>query len=857
MGINSRRNPVGVFLLSFFFISYYLSLFSHAVNTITQSQPLKDGQTVISDGQHFQLGFFSPPNSSFRYVGIWYDNIEEQEPTVIWVANRESPLLDKEGVLSLGEDGKLMVLDGNNTSVWSSNASTDSKNTTARLENSGNLILSSNDDKDYWQSFNDPTDTFLPGMKVQVNAEMGENRVFTSWKSSSDPSPGNYTMGIDPQASPQIVIWEGEHRRWRSGYWNAQIFSGVPNMTGTYMYGFALSNLENGSRYFTYTPWNSSDKLMFRIRWDGYEEQLRWEEGGNKWDTIQSQPANKECELYNKCGNFGVCNEFDSTMCSCMKGFVPMDLDQWSKGNWSAGCRRSTELQCQRNTSNVTQEIDGEDGFFELKCVKLPDFADLVVMEGGSNEKCEKNCLTTCSCTAYVFVNGIGCLIWKENLLDVQKFSKGGNTLYLRLAHSELGGKSKLSILVIMIIVVAGVILLGVFICLLWRFKTKRKVLPRVSSISCCNDNIIPIYEPSKSMEFSTEHSGPADLSMEGDQANGLELPLFNFNCVAIATNNFSEENKLGEGGFGPVYKGKLPGGQEIAVKRLSRRSGQGVEEFKNEIILIAKLQHRNLVRLLGCSIQGEEKMLLYEYMPNKSLDGFLFDPTKQAQLDWRKRFTIIEGIARGLLYLHRDSRLRIIHRDLKASNILLDEDMNPKISDFGMARIFGGNQNEANTNRVVGTFGYMSPEYAMEGLFSVKSDVYSFGVLLLEIISGRRNTSFRLTEFSSLIGHAWHLWNEEKGMELIDPSIRDSCSQDEVLRCIHLAILCVQDSAAQRPTMSSVVLMLESEAATLPLPRQPTFTSVRESSIDTESYVEGQDIVSSNDLTVTMVFGR
>ncbi|KAJ9690227.1 hypothetical protein PVL29_012733 [Vitis rotundifolia] len=172
------------------------------------------------------------------------------------------------------------------------------------------------------------------------------------------------------------------------------------------------------------------------------------------------------------------------------------------------------------------------------------------------------------------------------------------------------------------------------------------------------------------------------------------------------------------------------------------------------------------------------------------------------------------------------------------------------------MARIFGGDQNEANTTRVVGTYGYMSPEYAMEGLFSVKSDVYSFGVLLLEIVSGRRNTSFRLTEHSNLISFAWQLWNEGRAMEFVDSSIRDSCSQNEVLRCIKVGMLCVQDSTIYRPTMSTVVLMLESETATLPMPRQPTFTSTR-SSIDLDLFSEGLEIVSSNNITLSAVVGR
>ncbi|TYI59211.1 hypothetical protein E1A91_D10G019000v1 [Gossypium mustelinum] len=261
----------------------------------------------------------------------------------------------------------------------------------------------------------------------------------------------------------------------------------------------------------------------------------------------------------------------------------------------------------------------------------------------------------------------------------------------------------------------------------------------------------------------------------------------YDYATIEAATDKFSDANKLGEGGFGEVYKGILSNQQEIAVKKLSRGSGQGDEEFKNEVVLVAKLQHRSLVRLLGFCLEREERILVYEYAPNKSLDYFVFDPVKQGQLDWLRRYKIIEGIARGILYLHEDSRLRIIHRDLKASNILLDGDMNPKISDFGMARIFGVDQTQGTTRRVVGTYGYMSPEYAMQGQFSVKSDAYSFEVLVLEIVSGQRNSDFYETEGAQdLISYAWKLWKDGRSLELLDPVLRDNYSRNEVIRCIH-----------------------------------------------------------------------
>ncbi|KAM0943876.1 putative protein kinase RLK-Pelle-DLSV family [Dioscorea sansibarensis] len=309
-------------------------------------------------------------------------------------------------------------------------------------------------------------------------------------------------------------------------------------------------------------------------------------------------------------------------------------------------------------------------------------------------------------------------------------------------------------------------------------------------------------------------------------ELRSTESLLFDLVTLKEATDDFSEANKLGEGGFGPVYKGVLDDGQQIAVKRLSGNSTQGLVELKNEVVLVAKLQHRNLVRLLGCCLQEQERLLVYEYLPNTSLDKFLFDPIRRNLLDWRRRYKIIEGIGRGLLYLHEDSRLKIIHRDLKASNILLDGDMNPKISDFGLAKLFNIDQTQGNTSQIAGTYGYMPPEYALRGVFSTKLDVYSYGVLVLEIVTGRKNSGFQASgDAPDLLTYVWQHWNGGTPLELKDQSLDgDDFRAEEMLRCVHIGLLCVHEDPTQRPSMTSIVLMLNSYSTSLPAPSPPTY---------------------------------
>ncbi|MCO5562703.1 hypothetical protein L7F22_016333 [Adiantum nelumboides] len=298
---------------------------------------------------------------------------------------------------------------------------------------------------------------------------------------------------------------------------------------------------------------------------------------------------------------------------------------------------------------------------------------------------------------------------------------------------------------------------------------------------------------------------------------------VFSLDELEEATGHFDPINKLGEGGFGVVYKGTLSNGELVAIKKLSIGSQQGKQEFINEVSLITSVQHKNLIRLFGCCVEGPERILVYEYLPNKSLDVFLSQTRASGMLNWSTRYGIIVGMAKGLAHPHEESHVRIIHRDIKPSNVLLDDQLNPVIADFGLARLMNDNVTQVNTG-VAGTIGYLAPEYALRGALSEKVDVFSFGLVSLEILTGKQNVH------NELLGRVWENYQQENVLDLVDERLGNAFSPEQVIRVVHIALLCSQENPKQRPTMSTVAVWLSGASDILELPSRPTFLNYSDS---------------------------
>ncbi|WJZ99594.1 hypothetical protein VitviT2T_018022 [Vitis vinifera] len=845
----------------FFFLCSILCC--SARDTITPNNLLfDDGRgTLVSANQTFELGFFIPKGgfNNGKYIGIWYYGLKER--TVVWVANRDNPLPDDSvGALVIADDGNLKLVNESGAAYWFTDlGSSSSMGRVAKVMDSGNFVLSDNrSGKILWESFKNPTDTFLPGMIMEGNLTL------TSWVSPVDPAPGNYTFKKDDDKDQreclktcrcQAYAGVGKIRRGRAStppkcwIWSEDLGSLQEYNTDGYNLSLrvAKSDIEStvrncetcGTNLIPYplsTGPNCGDPMYFSFRCDKATDQVWFALPNGSYRVTSITPERSKFLI--QVNDIDNCEARNSQDTKILQLNPPFRIASW--------CNADTGKSSSSMPMKGQYEIEiSWDPPPEPVCNSATDCKDW------PNSSCRTQNRTRCFCNQN----------FKWNSSSLNCTQDGGNLAEAPTPANQKSSSSSSALVVVVGIVTAVVVV--ALLCIIGCIAYFRKRTISKGQENRTNPGLHLYHSESRVKDLIDSEQ------FKEDDKKGIDVPFFDLEDILAATDHFSDANKLGQGGFGPVYKGKFPEGREIAVKRLSRASGQGLQEFKNEVVLIAKLQHRNLVRLLGYCIEGDEKILLYEYMPNKSLDSFIFglpltclkvpffflpyynvymlkscfpmgtlqDQTLCLLLNWEKRFDIILGIARGLLYLHQDSRLKIIHRDLKTSNILLDDEMNPKISDFGLARIFESKQVEASTNRVVGTYGYMSPEYALDGFFSEKSDVFSFGVVVLEIISGKRNTrSYQSDRNLSLLAHAWKLWKEDRVLELMDQTLSETCKTNEFLRCVNVGLLCVQEDPSDRPTMAVAVVMLSSDTATLPVPKQPAFVVRRDLSSSASS---------------------
>ncbi|XP_044501131.1 G-type lectin S-receptor-like serine/threonine-protein kinase At2g19130 [Mangifera indica] len=767
-------------MIPFLFICCFLKFHvCFGADTISANQSLSGDQTIVSAGGVFKLGFFQPGNSSNYYIGMWYDKIALQ--TVVWVANREKPISDKYSSVFRISDGNLVLFDESKAPVWSTNiTSSTSTSLEAILLDEGNLVLrelSGNSTTSLWESFDHPAHTWIPGMKMRLDKRTNVSQRLISWKNVEDPAPGLFSLELNPDGSNSyILLWNGSQRYWSSGPWddNQKIFSWVPEMTQNYIYDFSFFSNETES-YFTYSVKNSSPiTSRFHIDFSGQIKQTNWLESTQSWFLFWSQPR-QQCEVYAFCGPFGLCTEQTQQSCGCLKGFQQSSEQNWTLQDYSGGCVRKTELQCQNNSIANGKR----DKFLTNSNMELPENSQSVTV--GSIDECEATCLNNCSCTAYAYDNN-QCSVWFGSLLGVQQDASDGKTLYLKLAASEFSSPKSTGRTIIGVVVgsVAFIVLLGLAVFIYLRRKKTIKT--------------------TKAVEGS--------------------LMAFAYKDLQNATKNFSE--KLGGGGFGSVFKGVLPNSSVIAVKKLESL-GQGEKQFRTEVSTIGNIQHVNLVRLIGFCSERYKRLLVYDFMPNGSLDCSLFTEKSSEVLDWKRRYEIALGTARGLTYLHEKCRDCIIHCDIKPENILLDAEFCPKVADFGLAKLMGREFSRVLTT-MRGTRGYLAPEWISGVAITTKADVYSYGMMLFELVSGKRNSEhsedgkmkFFPTWASTVIAEGGDV------LSLLDPRLEGNADVEEISRICKVAGWCIQDDETHRPTMGQVVQILGGvlDVTRSPIPR-------------------------------------
>ncbi|NP_001182865.2 G-type lectin S-receptor-like serine/threonine-protein kinase At2g19130 precursor [Zea mays] len=792
---------VRAFVLSVLLVILHAPSPYAATDTLRHGHALAGSDKLVSGNGKFALGFLQLQPGSSYYLGIWFDKVPVLTP--VWAANRDNPVSANSTwrELVISDDGN-MVFQAQGATVWSTRANTTTNDTVAVLLGNGNLVLrsASNSSLTFWESFDYPTDTQLPGVKVGWNKVTGLNRRLVSRKNAVDLSSGIYssTLGRDGVAR---MLWNSSSVYW-SSTWNGRFFSAVPEMSaGSPLANFTFVNNDQ-EVYFTYNIFDESTIVRTTLHVSGQNQVRVWT--GQDWMTGNNQPAH-QCDVYAVCGPFAVCEPNGDTLCSCMKGFSVRSPSDWEVEDRTGGCVRDTPLlSCGAGDGNSGTGM-AADKFYSMPGIRLPQNGKAMPADASSAKQCAQVCLSSCSCTAYSYGKD-GCSIWHGELLNVATEGDSDDTIYLRLAAKEFRsgkGSSRSGVVIGAAVgasVAAAAALVFVLLVLIWRRNGRRWSRPVVHN----------------------------------DKGSVVGIVAFKYADLQDATKKFSE--KLGEGGFGSVFKGCLGDSTTtvVAVKRLDG-ARQGEKQFRAEVNSIGIVQHINLVRLIGFCCEGDRRLLVYEHMPNGSLDSHLFRSHggagvgAGAALDWNVRYKIAVGVARGLAYLHHGCRDCIIHCDIKPQNILLDASFLPKIADFGMAKFLGRDFSRVVTT-MRGTVGYLAPEWISGTPITSKIDVYSYGMVLLEIVSGKRNSITQQSSSHTIEGQQGdYLPVQVAGkllrgdvLSVVDADLRGDVNVEEVERVCRIACWCIQDREFDRPTMVEVVQFLEGicEPEIPPMPR-------------------------------------
>ncbi|XP_031126879.1 G-type lectin S-receptor-like serine/threonine-protein kinase SD2-2 isoform X1 [Ipomoea triloba] len=747
---------------------------------------LRGNDQIWSAEKTFALGFFGVNGGHKWYLGIWYASIPT--PNYVWVANRDTPIKNlSRASLEITQNGKLAVIDNGDsrTLVWETN--NQGKGSEVKLLEQGNLVFLDGEGKVVWQSFDSPTDTLLPGMNLTAQ------RWLSCWKSSIDPSPGMFSLRLlPPDYSELALVYNHTYTYWSSGNWTGNAFSGVPEMTIHYIYKFYFAQPFTPMASFGYSevslePGAQPPLTRFRVDSAGQLWQYTWASQTQNWNSFWSRPDN-QCRVYGLCGNLGFCNTRPfSSPCQCLVGFRPGDNVSWNAGDFSHGCRPENNYRCGEN-----------EGFKDVGMLSYDGAKTVSFM--GSRSMCEKKCLVNCSCIGFhhngrtnLCRNLYGSLL---NLRNITSNSITGDRLYLRANGEGISKNHRKKKLVVIGASCAILIFLlgGLLFLFLWRRKGRRTEEEE-------EEAVFPV----------------------------MNLKVFSYKELHTATKGFSE--KLGHGGYGSVFRGELSDSSVVAVKRLDRPGG-GENEFRAEVCTIGYIQHVNLVRLRGFCSENSHRLLVYDYMPNGSLSVYLRKDSQN--LSWDARFRVAVGVARGIAYLHEGCQNCILHCDIKPENILLDEDLSAKVSDFGLAKLLG-----RDFSRVLatmrGTWGYVAPEWISGLAITTKADVYSYGMTLFELIGGRRNVQGapsidRGDGEGRGAEEKWFFppWAARKILEgnisaVIDERLQGTYDVGEAERVGLVAVWCIQDEESMRPAMGVVVKMLEGvvEIGVPPPPRR------------------------------------